>query len=186
MKYSKNFNRDFNWYLSVRDKFNFFGSEVVDIIYDRNGIDGKQAFYIWDSQGKMVPTKHPNILKTLFITKGSVNLFIKMYAEDRAFGILPKELFYSEVVLPFKCPDWFVNAVENQKVKYYDKIDFKSLLKEVVRPSNRKLSPGNFVVFTKREAPLVKRIPKYLYTSCAKDNNILKSKRTYFLSGDFK
>ncbi len=125
MKYKESFNRDFNWYLSMRHNFKFDGcaeyhnkkGELI-IQYDPNGIDGKKAFYLYDSSGEIRKTKHPNLLHALLKTKGSVNLHIKMYAEDRASGILPKyELL--EMCKEFNAPEWFFSAVENQKMKYW-------------------------------------------------------------------
>lgn len=135
MKYSKKFEKDFRWYLSVRHKFNFDGSLEKNIVFDRNGIDGKMCFFLFDSTGKLKPTKHPNLFKALLKTKGSANLHIKMYAEDRAYGRLPKFEFSGDgqtlewidgkpvigdcIKKRFNLPDWFVNAVEQQKYKYY-------------------------------------------------------------------
>ena len=118
MKYSKNFERDFNWYLSMRNLFSFDGSLPRDIIYDKKGVDGKKAFLMYDAQGKLVPTKHPNILSTLLKTKGSTNLHIKMYAEDRAKCNFNK-IEFRALCIKFKAPSWFREAVESQKVKYY-------------------------------------------------------------------
>jgi hypothetical protein len=127
MKYKPDFERDFKWYLSVRHHFNFDGkSEYVNkngkdvVIYDRNGVSGKEAFYKFDSNGLMLPTKHPNILHTLLKTKGSVNLHIKMYAQSRAEGTLPL-LEFRAACIKYKLPYWFKKAVENQKYDYYDK-----------------------------------------------------------------
>jgi hypothetical protein len=124
--YSENYERDFNWYLKVRHLFNFDGNKEYfnkkgeDIIVaDKNGVDGKEAFYKWDSNGKILPTKHPNILHTLLKTKGSVNLHIKMYAEDRAKGLFPF-IEFRAFCIKYKCPSWFRDAVENQKIKYYN------------------------------------------------------------------
>lgn len=119
MKYSQNFERDVKWYLSMRHKFNFSGSDEV-VIYDKNGVDGVRAFFVWDSTGKVLPTRHPNILKTLLKTKGSVNLHIKMYAQDRAAGLFPK-IEFRAFCIKYKCPPWLKEAVENQKFKYYEK-----------------------------------------------------------------
>lgn len=125
-KYKKEFERDFNWYLSMRHKFNFDGKcsyhnkKGQDIIvYDKNGVTGKEAFYQWDSNGKIIPTKHPNILHTLLKTKGSVNLHIKMYSEDRAKGLLPL-IELRAFCIKYKCPKWFKDAIEEQKYKYYN------------------------------------------------------------------
>lgn len=180
MKYSDSFNRDFNWYLKMRHKFDFDGSndyskqsiqifkrntgsadyELINevpfntfkdqyptmfdgecvkrfsdgvfadhalslksepiIISDKKGVSGKEAFFQFDSNGVIVPTKHPNLLQTLLKTKGSVNLHIKMYAEDRASGLFPGYEFRA-FCIKYRCPPWFKEAVERQKFKYYEK-----------------------------------------------------------------
>jgi hypothetical protein len=117
-KYSKGFERDFKWYMSMRHRFNFDGHLDRDIEYDPKGVDGKKAFHKFDSSGRLVPTKHPNILRTLLKTKGSTNLHIKMYAEDRAKNRLPL-LEFRGMCIQFKAPYWFREAVEHQKSKYY-------------------------------------------------------------------
>ena len=124
-KYNANFERDINWYLSMRHKFNFDGSggywtkKGENIIqYDKNGVDGKEAFFQWDSNGKVKPTKHPNLLHALLKIKGSCNLHIKMYAEDRASCYMSKREF-SDLCIQFKSPKWFSEAVETQKMKYW-------------------------------------------------------------------
>ena len=95
--YNKNFERDFKFYIRMRNIFNFDGSlnylnkkgkEIV--IYDINGVDGKEAFFQFDSNGIIKPTKHPNLLYQLLKIKASVNLHIKMYAEDRANFLMSK------------------------------------------------------------------------------------------------
>jgi hypothetical protein len=120
-KYSENFKRDFNWYLSVRHQFNFDGHAERLITHDSKGIDGKRAFYLFDSQGVLKATKHPNLLRTLIRTKGSVNLHIKMYAEDRAKAILTG-MEFTEMCKTLKSPSWFYKAVEIQKFGWYEKI----------------------------------------------------------------
>jgi hypothetical protein len=133
LRYKEKFERDFRWFLSVRHKFSFDGcrdylnkkGENV-IVHDLNGVDGKEAFYRYDSEGKILPTRHPNLLHALLKTKGSVNLHIKECAQDRASGILPGILF-KEMCEEFKAPEWFVEAVENQKEKYWEKYLGKEL-----------------------------------------------------------
>ena len=124
-KYSVNFERDIKWYLSMRHKFNFDGSneyynkkgEYI-IQYSKNGVDGIEAFFQWDSNGKIKPTKHPNLLHTLLKVKGSTNLHIKMYAEDRVAGNM-NFIEFRALCIHFKCPSWFREAVENQKIKLW-------------------------------------------------------------------
>ncbi len=125
MKYSKNFERDYNWYLSLSDVFSFdgnkeyFSKKGVNLVqFDANGKTAKESFYIYDSKGIVIPTSEPEKLKRLLKTKGSINLHIKMYAEDRAKGYLPKVEF-DKICDEYNPPTWFIHAVENQKNKYY-------------------------------------------------------------------
>lgn len=118
MKYSAAFNRDFNWFLKMRHIFDFDGALPLDVEYDKNGIDGKKAFLLYDSQGKLLPTKHPILFQTLIKIKGGINLHIKMYAEDRASGLLSL-IELRGMCIKWKAPSWFREAVERQKVKYW-------------------------------------------------------------------
>lgn len=125
MKYNKNFERDFKWFLSMRKIFNFdgvdkyFNKKGENIIqYDKNGLNGKEVFYLYDSNGVIKPTKHPNLLLTLLKVKGSVNLHIKMYAEDRVSGNL-NLIELRALCIYFKSPKWFIEAIEKQKIKLW-------------------------------------------------------------------
>lgn len=127
MKFSKKFERDYEWYVSISDIFDFDGVEdytskagIPMIQYSKQGMSAKECFYLFDSQGIVKKTKEPKRLKKLYKTKGSVNLHIKMYAEDRASGLLP-ETEFRKIVKEINPPKWFVDAVENQKGKFYEK-----------------------------------------------------------------
>ena len=128
MKISKSALKDMKWYLKVHKHFNFAGKNLEDyfdkkgnpiIIYAADGVSAYESFYAFDTEGRILPTRQYLKLLKLHTTKASVNLHIQMYAESRADGCLPKLLFHSEIVHPFRCPKWFVNAVEKQKYKYY-------------------------------------------------------------------
>ena len=99
----------------LSDSINKEGTSIIK--YDRNGVDGKEAFFIWDSFGKITTTKHPNLLYILLKTKGSCNLHIKMYAEDRA-NCNFNRIEFRALCIHFKSPKWFREAVENQKFKF--------------------------------------------------------------------
>ena len=126
MKYNQQFIRDVSFYLKNRNMFSFDGvGEYYNkkgeniIIYDKNGVDGIFSFYQFDSCGKILPTKHPNILKSLLKTKGSINLHIKMFSEDRAkcnMNLIELRAF----CIKYKTPHWFKIAVEKQKIKYWN------------------------------------------------------------------
>lgn len=124
------------WLLKHRHEYSFNGGARLSVQYDKNGVNGIEAFYKLDSEGKLTPTKHPNILQALFVAKGSLNLNIQMWAQSRAEGSLPlcmfskrltKELYKTEnQYLPDtdmetenNLPEYVVNAVEQQKNKFY-------------------------------------------------------------------
>ncbi|MDG1950205.1 MAG: hypothetical protein P8J32_05340 [bacterium] len=125
MKYSSRFERDYEWYMSVSDIFcfdgckHYFNKKGQDLVqFDKNGFTAKKCFYLYDSSGVIKHTREPEELLRILKTKGSTNLHIKMYAEDRARGYLPKiefEIICDEI----NAPDWFIEAVEQQKKKYY-------------------------------------------------------------------
>lgn len=137
MKINKQFLDNVKWFLSVRNKFNFDGNDkyynklginlISDNRYNKNkfteddikaNYTGVEAFYLYQCNGIIVPTKHPNLLKTLHKVSRSLDLHIKMYGEDRANGILSfREL--EELADELKAPEWFINAVEGTKEKAY-------------------------------------------------------------------
>jgi hypothetical protein len=140
MKFSKNFDRDWDWYLKYKDTFTFSGSPPKKI-EKGDKYTAKEAFYLYDSQGKLVPTKEPELLLQIFKCKESINFNIRMWAEGRADGTLPavefskeahdkqKQYFidnglnfgedYFTVEEEFELLPWMVEAVEKQKHKYY-------------------------------------------------------------------
>ena len=125
VKYSKNFDRDYNWYLSVSDIFSFDGTKdyynkkgIELIQFDKNGKTAKECFYLYDTNGVIKPTCEPDKLKTLLKTKGSINLHIKMYAQDRANCSLPG-IEFQQMCKEWGAPEWCVKAVETQKMKHW-------------------------------------------------------------------
>ncbi len=127
MKYSKTFERDYSWFLSVMDFFGFDGrSDYINkhgkeiVVSDTNGVSAKEAFYLFDSQGIIKPTKEPNELRWLLKVKGSINLHIEMYANDLDRGYLLMEDFKS-IAAEIKAPQWFLDAVFNQMKRNNEK-----------------------------------------------------------------
>ena len=117
MKYSKNFQRDYEWYLKYKNEFTFSGSPRKKI--EKGEIyTAKECFYLYDSQGKLHPCKEPELLQQIFLCKESINFHIKEWSQDRAKGYLPKVEFL-KIVYQYDLLDWMVKAVENQKFKYY-------------------------------------------------------------------
>ena len=121
MKYSNNFERDWNWYVKYKDDFMFSGSLNRELIVDFDkGSSAKECFFIFDSQGKLKPTNEPELLSKVIKCKESINFQIKEYAQDRAKGYLPR-IEFDEIVKEFELLEWMVKAVEQQKYKYYEK-----------------------------------------------------------------
>ena len=117
------FERDFQFYLRNRAHFNFDGAAdyyskkgAALVVYDPKGVSCKTAFRAFDETGQIKPTRHPALLEALYRTKGSVNLHIKMYAEDYVKGILT-DFELREIAQDILAPDWFITAVHNQAIK---------------------------------------------------------------------
>lgn len=120
MKYSKNFERDWNWYVEYKDVFTFSGSLNRHLLIDFDeGKGAKECFFILDSQGKLNPTNEPELLSAVIKCKESINFQIKEYAQDRARGYLPR-IEFEEITKEFELLPWMVKAVEQQKNKYYE------------------------------------------------------------------
>lgn len=161
MNYKQNFEDKFNWYYRNRKKYSFDACvwRIADnnpasiekvsqmgsyVVFDRNGVDAKEAFYMMETFGKIVPTRAPKLLIELLKCKGGVNFQIKQWAEGRADGTLPLIEFSSEragvksgekallwwtktgkaryaldIATKERLPEWVINAVENSKRHYY-------------------------------------------------------------------
>lgn len=76
MKYSKNFERDWKWYYDNKNIFTFSGSPKKEIKSDFK-YSAKEAFYLFDTQGKLVGCIEPKLLQQIFKCKESINFQIK-------------------------------------------------------------------------------------------------------------
>lgn len=120
MKYSKNFERDFAWYLKYKDIFTFDGNANTSdkIIFSETGKSAKECFYIYDSQGKIIPTNDFELLFQLHKAKGSINFQIKEWCA----GIKEGTFIINEFIEEFELLDWMIKAIENQVKKKTIKI----------------------------------------------------------------
>jgi hypothetical protein len=137
MKISKKAKEDFKFYLKNRKTFTFSGTLNKKHEAIKGNATALQAFYSIDTFGKNIATKHPNLLNAILQTKAAVNFQIKQWAQGRADGTLPLSEFigadgvetlewvngqpkyYSSIVEQYNLPQWVVDAVENQKKKFY-------------------------------------------------------------------
>ncbi len=141
--FSPQFERDYTFYLSNKDRFTFAGTDVkkdygiqfpgepepteVDddgvlkplpftVPYSPTGKSAKVCFYKLDSEGKCKPCSEPELLVQILTCKASVNLQIKIWSQSRAEYTLSKEEL-KEYMEFFQAPEWVFKAIENQKLK---------------------------------------------------------------------
>lgn len=81
MKYSKKFDRNYDFYLQNKDQFAFSGVKVTVKFDPQHGVSGKEAFHKFDTTGIMVGTTEPELLISIINCKKSINLHIKMWVE---------------------------------------------------------------------------------------------------------
>jgi hypothetical protein len=128
-KYSKNFERDYTFYLNNLDNFDFCGTQnpKFEADFDYNGKSAKDVFYSIQSHGKNLPCSEPELLNKLLICQSGINFQIKQWAEARAEGLLPlPELSKREwrICNPKQlCPDLKTLCWENKEPVYYDDIE---------------------------------------------------------------
>lgn len=119
--YSESFLRDVRFFLANRHYFTFCGKAVPIVKYDSAGVDGMRWFYLIDSTGKDVPTRHLRLAARLLHIKRSVNWQIKEWAEGYEYcftGILG---YFVDVKNP---PEWAITALRNQVYRrYIERID---------------------------------------------------------------
>lgn len=127
------------YFLKNRNVFTFSGGDIkCKIIYDTSGVDWLTGFRLFDERGKReIKTKHPETLRRLIKTKNSLTFQIKQWAEGRAEGTLPLDLFSkrtakerygmsddfltetTDIETEYNLPEWVVNAVESQRKIFY-------------------------------------------------------------------
>jgi len=105
-KYSARFEEDFKFYLDNKEKFNFYGG-IVDLGPYNENINVKQAFYQFDTYGKVVGCVNPRLLQQIIICKKSVNWHIKEWVlgyNDLCQGV---DFYIKEFINP---PEWIEKA----------------------------------------------------------------------------
>lgn len=116
MNYSKNFERDYNWYLKHKNEFKFCGTRIpkYTAISDNEGYSAKEVFYSIDSQGKNLKCREPELLNNLLLCKASINFHIKALWSE---GIKDGSTKAFELINEFELLDWMVESLKNQVMK---------------------------------------------------------------------
>ena len=117
MKYSKSFERDYNFYYNNRNVFNFCGGQTnYQAVPDEKGFSAKECLFSIDSNGRNIPCFEPELLNELLLCKASVNFNIKLWADGVKRGtLLSMDLL--EIQQDYNCPIWVIEAVINQSKK---------------------------------------------------------------------
>lgn len=123
MKYSDNFVRDVRFYLRSRHRFTFFGGIVPPPPLDRTGVSGVKAFWLFDTKGRSVPTRHPRLFVALLQTKQCVNGHIKMWSEGFLDMLEPISHYMAQFIDP---PAWVETslrgAIERRTKAHPDRV----------------------------------------------------------------
>ena len=116
MKYTKKFNRSYDFYLQNIDRFTFSGEQVTVLEDLENGVSCKESFHSLDTYGKMLPTNQPKLLRSIIICKKSINLHIQMWVdgfEDMMEGID----YYTNLFEGNSTPTWVEKSFRRQLQK---------------------------------------------------------------------
>ncbi len=113
-KYKSAFEKDWNFYLKNKDKFNFSAGRIPKVIPSLDGNDAKRVFHRYDSKGKMLSCKEPELLREIFTCKVAVNLHLKMWADGQLDSMIPIEELMAEFIEP---PSWVEESLRNQIIK---------------------------------------------------------------------
>ena len=109
------FQRDWTFYLNNRTTFNFCGCTVPETSIDPDGVSAMEAFYVFDSRGKIQDCREPKLFREILICKKSINFHIKMWAHgyNDTFTGVPELL--GSFIEP---PDWVEIALRKQIYKH--------------------------------------------------------------------
>jgi hypothetical protein len=126
MVFSKNFERDYKLYSANR--FNFSACDIKEkynkFKYSENGKTAKECFYILDSTGKYEECSELDMLYNLLNCKASLNLQIKLWAEEIEELLISKEQIKENTALAigilleiqkeYQLPEWVIKAITKQ------------------------------------------------------------------------
>lgn len=124
IKFSKRFEEDFAFY-SANTRFAYCkenllweigGNPIPEIGVDST-ITVKEAFYHFDTHGKIVSCDDPQQLRVLIVTKRMINWHIKEWASGCLYG----EPLKTYIQLFINPPDWVKKALMHQIKKAYIK-----------------------------------------------------------------
>lgn len=105
----------------IKAEFEFYRDTPLDMIGQQVGVDvvpdpsGHSALECWmakDTHGKDLPCREPEVLLKAFRGKKSVNLQVKLWAEDVADGLMLRQPELAEYTTSW--PEWVFRATMEQ------------------------------------------------------------------------
>lgn len=81
--------------------------------FSKTGKSAKEAFLHFDSQGKILPTRHPRLVAQLINCKKSINIHLKMWAEGYSDCLISTEEYLAGFVQPV--PKWITESLRKQR-----------------------------------------------------------------------
>ena len=115
-KYSDSYERDWKFYRTNKDKFNFFGAHPPVFEYHADGVSAKRAFLILDSTGKAPKTRENNLLSKVIACKKSVNWHIKQWSDGYVDFCEPVEYYMNSMN---NTPEWVYHSIKGQVFKRF-------------------------------------------------------------------
>ncbi len=119
MRYSERFEEDYAFYLANKDRVNFCGKVLPNTIQDDNGVEVKEAFWMFDTKGKLLPCRDAKLLAQIINCKRSVNWQIKNWFDDPEMVILDNEIFGYVDEIFINHPKWVMDSCKEQAKKRY-------------------------------------------------------------------
>lgn len=116
-QYSNRFNEDYAFYLANRKKFTFCGQLIPDFVYNKDGIDAKEAFFQLDTYGKTQECSEPELLREILRCKKAVNWQIKEWVEGFYDMCEPFSYYIKSFINP---PSWVLDSLKRAVWKRWD------------------------------------------------------------------
>ena len=123
-KYSKNFERDYKFYLDWYDSSasGFIGKSTAELLsrvnkYPSENLSAKEAFFLLDSSNiDNVSVLDVELKELIAVLSGkcSINLHIKIWSENLSLGLLTINELKENMP---NLPSWVLTACTNQSIK---------------------------------------------------------------------
>ncbi len=111
MKYKPAFERDYLFYYQNRHRFKFAGCLIPQVPCQSDGVDAKKAFWNFDSKGKLLPCREPELFAEIMSCKKSINLHLIMWAEGYQDCLISVSELMESFIDP---PTWVKEALIKQ------------------------------------------------------------------------